>query len=804
MTNEPTMIKNFFKIAWRNLWRHKRMTIINVAGIGIGMAATVLIAIWVQNETSFDQAQPDADNIYRITAHIKISPTETWVWESSQYVLGEQAQKQVPEIENLTRLSPVNYESLNLHYDGRIIPEKKAAYVDAQWFNMFHYDFIEGSPEYFVKNPFSLILTASAAKKYFGNQEAVGKIMRIDTVNYQVSAVVKDNPANSSFQYNVLMPIDARLSDPNTKKNDMNWGNYEYMTFLKLKQGANKNVVATKLLQILAQTWKKGEKGDASYSLINLRDIHFENDLQSSAAIHGNRTMVNVFIALAALLLITACINYVNLTTARASIRSKEVGIRKIFGADRLQLFGQFMSESFVVSFLALLLSVILVQVSMPWFREFTSKEFAQPLTSTITWTIIGLTLLVSFLLNGLYPAILLSSFQPLKVFRGSAVLNFKDSGLRRMLVVLQFTISVILIIGTLVIYTQLRYMEKIDLGYTRSQVFTFNVPWRVLGFKRDKREGTLNAIKQALLQQSAIKDVSMANSELVDLTNSSSGSFDWPGRPKDFNPTFNPLQVDSHFQEMMHLKIASGRWFNGSDADKHNVLLNETALKAINLIGPPVGQRFIHQGDTGVIIGVLKDFHYRSLHDKIGAMIISNQPSGYFYVKTGSNTPAAIAAAEKVWQKFVPEQPFVYSFLDDSYDNLYKTEQQSSVLVSLFAGIAILVSALGLLGLAAFAAEQKVKEIGIRKVLGASVQHIVSLLSADFLKMVLIASIIAFPIAWWAMNKWLQDFAYRISLSWWIFALSAAIAMLIALVTVSLQSVKAATANPVKSLRSE
>jgi putative ABC transport system permease protein len=799
------MIKNYFKFALRNLVRHRRMTFINVAGLGIGMAASVLIVLWVQNELSFDKDQPDADNIYRITTNLSISKAETWVWEHSQYILGDHAAKEIPEVENVTRLKPKVYDPLIMHDGNNVISEKNSAYVDAQWFNMFHYDVIDGSVEPFIKNPFSLVITASTAKKYFGNQEAVGKILRVDTINYQVQAVVKDNPANSSFQYNVLIPIAAELTNPDTKKEALIWNNYNYTTFIKLKPGSNTKAVSAKLLQIL-RTNRKDFDGKSAYRLVNIRDMHFENDIQHSNFIHGNRAIVNVFVILAALLLITACINYVNLTTARASIRSKEVSIRKIIGADRMQLFGQFMSESFVVSVLALVLALLLIQMSLPWFRSFTGKEFAQPLSSPVILLIIGATLVVSFLLNGLYPALLLSSFQPMNVFRGKNLLNFKDSGLRKVLVIIQFTISVILIIGTIVIYTQIRYMQKIDLGYDRSQVFTFNFPWwKIKGIDFDKKGTLLNTVKDDLKEQSAIADVSLASSELVNFNSQSSGSFDWAGRPKDYEPSFAPLQVDQNFQHMMHLKVEAGRWFNTGKADEHNVLLNETAVQMLHLPRPLIGQRFIHQGDTGVIIGVVKDFHYRSLHEKIGPMIIANHQGSGFYIKTvAGSTSAAISAAQKVWKKFFPDAPFEFDFLDDQYNSLYKTEQQSSVLITLFAGIAILVSALGLLGLAAFAAEQKVKEIGIRKVLGASMQHIVSLLSADFLKMVVIASIIAFPIAWWAMNKWLQDFAYRINLSWWIFLSAAGIALLIAMVTVSIQSIKAAIANPVNSLRSE
>lgn len=800
------MIKNYFKIAWRNLWRHKRMTLINVIGLSIGMAATILIVLWVQNERSFDNYQSSINDIYRIKTKLAISPKETWLWESSPYVLGEHAAKEMPEVENLTRIQPSQFSDLTVHYKGNAIAEKKAAHVDEQWFNMFHYDFIEGSADEFNKNPFSVILTQSAAKKYFGDREAVGAVLRIDTNNYQVQGIVKDNPANSSFQFDILIPVAAEFTNAETKSNELEWGNYNFITFLKLRPGADKNKVAAKLTSILRHD-RKDDNGQASFSLINLKDMHFENDVMNSAFLHGNRTIVNVFIALAALLLITACINYVNLTTARSSIRSKEVSIRKIVGAGRLNLFAQFMSESFIISLIAVVLSLALVQTSMPWYREFTGKQFADPVSLILVWQIVGFTLLISFILNGLYPALLLSSFSPLNVFRGRSVLSFKDSVLRKTLVVVQFTISVVLIIGTMVIYRQLNYVQNVDLGFNKAHVFTVDVPWKALG-KNPWKNGPaiLQSIKHEMKQQSAVAEVSLAQGELVNFSNQSSGNFDWPGRPKGFEPSFAPLQADEDFQRMMGLKLKEGRWFNGSPADKHNVLLNETALKLIGLKGDPIGQRFVHNRDTGIIIGLVKDFHYRSLHDKIGPMLIDNRGfTTTVYVKTSpGNEQKVIAAAQMVIAKFAPDQPFEYHFLDDTYDKLYHSEQQSSVLITVFAAIAILVSALGLLGLAAFAAEQKVKEIGIRKVLGASIQHIVKLLSIDFLKMVLIASIVAFPIGWWAMNKWLQDFAYKIDLSWWIFITAGMIALAIALITVSAQAIKAAVANPVKSLRSE
>jgi ABC-type antimicrobial peptide transport system permease subunit len=793
------MTKNYFKTAWRSLWKHPKTTIINLIGLTIGITATVLISIWVKNEFSFDNYHPGKENIYRVKTNLRFSPVQTWVWETASYNLGEFAQKQLPQIQQVARLCT---DDLLLEYNGNRIKEKKCAYVDGQWFNMFHYDVIEGGINSFLRDPHSLILTVSTAKKYFGQRESIGKIIRIDTVNYTVQAIIKDNPANSSFQFGIIIPVAARLTTAQGKRDNASWGNYTYQTFFKLKPGSNIDTIANRLTQIQHSNQKKTS---AVFSFINLRDIHFENDLQSSWLPHGNRKMVNVFAILAVLLMVTACINYVNLTTARASIRSKEVSIRKIVGAGKPQLFGQFMSESFIVTGLSLIFAIVLIELAMPAFNSITDKNFAQPLGSLGTWQILAATLLLCTALNGIYPAVMLSSFKPMNVFRGKTVLSVNDVGLRKTLVVLQFAISVVLIIATMVIYQQMRYLHNIDLGYNKSHIFTFELPWKTLGFDEKKNTVTLAAIRNDLQQQSAIKQVTQASNDIVEMKGGMSGGFDWAGRDKKFDPPVCALSADINFNTLMQLKMKEGQWF--TKADQHNVVLNETAVKELGIRKPVIGQRFVNRDDSGVVIGVVKDFHYLSLHEKIGPLIIDSHPGyqGTFYIQTRTgNTQEALDAAKRVWQKYVAAEPFVFSFIDDKYNGMYQSDERLSTLITFFAGIAILVSALGLLGLAAFAAEQKVKEIGIRKVLGASIKSIVVLLSTDFVKMVLIASVLAFPVAWWAMDKWLQDFAYRIPISWWVFALAGTVALAIALITISIEAVKSAMANPVKSLRSE
>ncbi|GAB3926968.1 ABC transporter permease [Mucilaginibacter myungsuensis] len=795
------MLKNYFKTAWRSLWKHPKTTIINLLGLTIGIAASVLIAMWVQNEYSFDRYHKDADRIHRITAVLKLSPQETWVWETSPFNLSETAKKQIPEIEQVTRVTTA-YDGLLIDMDGKKLKQENCAYVDEQWFKMFSYDVVEGSVASFNKNTYGMILTESTAKKYFGKADALGKTLKVDSNNYKVEAIIKDNPANSSFQFNILVTNAARLADPKQKKNDLSWGNYTYQTYLKLKPGTDLKKLGKQLTGIQKANQ---ESTGTNYSLIGLKDIHFESDQQNSSLQHGNAKMVKVFAILAILLMVTACINYVNLTTARASIRSKEVSVRKIVGAGKGHLFGQFMAESFIVTALALVAAVAVIELSMPAFNSITDKHFTQPLAGAIAWIILASALFLCTALNGLYPAFMLSSFKPMNVFRGKSLLNIKDAGIRKTLVVIQFSISVVLIISTLVIYMQMRFLSNTDLGYTKSHIFVFTLPWKVMGFDRAKTATMLSAMRNELNQQSSIANVTQASQNIVEMRGGNSGGFDWDGRDPKFEPPMVVLSADENFSAMMKLKMKEGRWFNKSD--QHNVILNETAAQVFGLRKPYIGQRFVNRDDTGTVVGVVKDFHYLSLHDKIGPVMIDSHKGnqGSFYIQTrAGNTPQALEAAKLVWEKYVRDEPFVFSFTDDKYNALYRDDQRISTLITLFAGIAILVSSLGLLGLAAFAAQQRIKEIGIRKVLGASVSNIVTLLSTDFVKMVVIASVLAFPVAWWAMDKWLQDFAYRIDITWWVFAVGASAALIIALITVGIEAVRSAVVNPVKSLRSE
>jgi len=794
------MLKNYFRIALRNLWKNRSVNWINITGLAAGMTSAVLIFLWVQNEMTYDSYHPQADRIYRTTAHL----TRTnMTWASSPLPLGNALTESVPEIEQTTSI--VFAYNVIFSVNNELFSEKDGAYVDKHWFDLFHYDFIQGSPSSFFRQPFSLLLTESKAKKYFGNNNPIGQTIRIDTINYQVQAVVKDNPSNSSFRSDFLIPLDAMLSIPERRNDFMTWNNFNALTFLKLRPGTDSRRIAAKITGITSTNPKMT---NVILGLEPLKEMHFETDLTSDGKMeHANRNTVYIFSILGVFLLVIACINYVNLTTARASLRAKEVSIRKFVGAGRRSLFTQFILESLIISALSVLITLILVRLGLPWFRELTGKSFANPLTSAGMWKIIGITLLTATVLNGIYPALLLSSFQPLNVFKGAGILKIKDVWFRKGLVIVQFSFSVILIICTLVIHHQLNYIQKTNPGYDRTQLFTFHLPWTIFKGQTNEQKGTMfDAIKQDLLSYTSIAGTTVASESLVRLESHNVGSADWDGHDTAFHAQVTSLNADEDYKKVFHIEMAQGRWFQPNNPmDLHNFILNETILHEFNIRQPVLGQRFSFLGDTGKIIGIVKDFHFASLHDKIAPLVMYNRPDRRtsFFVKTQpGKTTQALTAAKSLWQRYNPGKPFEYSFLDEEFDKLYTADAKLSTLILVFSIIAILISSLGLFGLSAFTAEQRMKEIGIRKVLGATVSNIVTLLSGDFIRLVTLSIFIATPIAGWAMYKWLQDFAYHIPMTISIFVLAAALAIFIALATISFQSVKAAISNPVKNLR--
>lgn len=712
--------------------------------------------------------------------------------------------RQLPEAEMVTHAQRTQKNELALTVKGDVFTEEWGLYIDKNWFNVFHYKFIEGNPKAFFANPHSLIVTESKAKKLFGKTGIVGKTLGIDSIQYTVQAVIKDNPLNSSFQFDLLLPIQAKLNTKAGLDEANYWGNLGFKTFVKLRPGTDEAKTSNKINALYKSN--KHHQYDLKASLLPLKSMHFENDLPRSAFTHGNIKTVKIISLLAILLLVTASINYVNLSVARAGLRSKEISIRKIAGANRKQLFLQMMAESIVTGFLALVLTIVLVKLCLPFFNVFTAQKFTFNLSETHLMMVLFGTLLTVIALTGIYPALLLSSFNPVSLFRGTGIFKVKVSVLRKALVVSQFTLAVIMIIGAIVVYQQFVFIQQQQTGYNRSQVFTIQVPLKkIFKIDRENWSGFLQPVKHDLLAQSKVKYLSQVDIEsVVNNTFETAGGIDWDGMDPDVNPSYVDFNADADFNKIMNFKFAEGHWFDEKNiSDQKNFILNQTAVKQFGLKEPVIGKRF----KDGRIIGVVKDFFYKSMHEKTGAVVMRMQEPfiASFMIQTyPGKATSALHAAQKIWKNYFPDESFIYTFLDEEFDNLYRDDQRALSFTIVFCGLSILLSCIGLLGMAVLAAQQRTKEIGIRKVLGATVTNIAALLSYDFIKLVVIAFVIASPLAWFAMNKWLQDFAYRIHISWGVFVLAGIIALLIALITVSFQAIKAAMANPAKSLRTE
>lgn len=764
----------------------------------------MLVALWVQNELRFDSYHRRADSLWRIKTDLKISDTETWNWGTTPLKITELC-AQTPGIADVVQIMIPYGQKAVLRRGADFFEEEKYAFVGPGWFEALDYEFAEGSVAGFGERPNDLLLTESLARKIFGNRSALGATVHIDSTQYIVHAVLRDPRPESSFRENVLLPMEAWLKLGDNRKNDGNWNNFNYNTFVELRPGASPEAVGKQLTSLLATA---KQDSNIVLHLGALTDLHFDQSLKDDHFEKGSRRSVGAFALVGLLILLMATINYVSLTTARAQIRAREAGVRKMIGAGQGQLFRLFLGESVLLATLAGGLALVLAQTALPWFSDLAGRTFTLAWGSPLPWLLIGSTLVGTILLAGVYPAILMAGFQPLQALRGAGS-GSSRSVFRQSLVVAQFAISVVLLICTIVIGQQRAFIQNKAMGYDRSQVFGFTIGWRQfqsLGVER--AQSLLATLEQTLRQSAAVAGVSRANDSPVHIKSTHSGSVKFNGLPETANPTVAQLNADENFAALFGLQILEGRWFKaGSKSDENHVVLNETAAQKLGLPKPWLGQRFGFHGREGQVIGLVRDFHFLPMHEAIMPLVIFNEAGwrGAFFVKThpGQSTPA-LAAAEAAWKQLFPETPFKYSFLDEDFNQLYHAEQQAGLLFNLFAGIAIFIACLGLFGLATFVATQRTKEIGIRKVLGASVAGITGLLAKDFLKLVGIAILIATPIAYYFMQQWLADFAYRIDIQWWMFAIAGVFAVVIAFLTVSFQSVRAALANPVKSLRSE
>ncbi|MCU0355592.1 MAG: ABC transporter permease [Cytophagales bacterium] len=795
------MLRNCLKIAWRNLRKGKLYTLINITGLALGMATAVLLMLWVQNEMSYDTYHRQAKNIYRLVAHIKINDTETWHWASTPLRFADYLKANAPEVQQATRLNVPYGDFFTVKVGNELFSEKNFAFVDANWFEVFDYPFVKGNAKDFARDKFGIVLTESRAKQFFGEDDPIGKIVSHDTVNFVVRAVLKDNPSHSSFQFQVLAQNEARLANPSIRENESLWENFPYQTFVVCKEGLDVKQTSDKFSKLLSKA-RNAKEDETALELQPLAAVHMDATVQADGLPpSGDKPALYIFSMVALFILLIACINYVNLTTARANQRGKEVSVKKIIGASNRTLFGQFFTESAITSLLATALATVLIVYGLPLLNSLADNHFL--LTNPTIWLILGGVTLFSIMLTGIYPSVLLASLQPVKLLKGTSVVGVKNATFRKGLVVFQFSFTIVLLIATFLIFKQLKFIQNKQLGYDKEHIYTLTIPWNI-----KNNEAVHQTLLQKLSAESSIVSVTASSMNIVDMQSTQSGSLNWEGKKPDWDPVYHKMSVGSDFQDMFKLKLTEGRWFNETNTDDENhVILNETAVKEFQIPQPAVGRRFELAGRKGQIIGVVKNFHFKSLHEKIAPMVIfrGNNWESTIYVKAApSQFPKAIAVTEKVWRELIPSLEFKYDFLDDTYAKLHAKEQKQLLMFNVFAGVVLLISCFGLFALATFAAEQRIKEIGIRKVLGASVYQIVALLSKDFLKLVLVAFVIAIPVGYYVMHQWLQNFAYRIDIAWWMFALIGFLVLLVALVTVCYQAVRAALSNPVDSLRSE
>jgi putative ABC transport system permease protein len=791
----PIMLRNYFRTAWRNLVKNRFYSLINMTGLTAGLAVGILILLWVQDELSFDRFHRQANQIYRLENWAGTGSSRQ-IWQSTVAPIAEMGKKELPGIKDAVRLSYNGMFNL-FKYKDKTVNEQNTTFADPTLFSMFDFPLIQGNPA----NPFpdnhSIVLTEKTARRYFGTENPIGKILVSDNnTSFKVSGIVQDFPKNSSIQRDMVLPISLLFdkmyegrTDGKNKDNDFSQFNYD--TYFLLQPGASTSSLTDKLRNIHLRN--KPDDTDLTYLLQPLPDMH----LYRADGSEGGIETVRMFSIIAGLILVIACINYVNLSTARSMLRSKEVSMRKIVGAAKGQLFMQFVIETALLFTLAAILAIGLMYILLPAYNQLSRKELVIDFADYRLWQIIGLTILGTLIASSIYPAVLLSSFEPLKALKGKVSARLSEAVFRKVLVVTQFAVSVILIASTFIISNQMRYIRSKELGYDKAHVFGF--------FMRDEMRSHYDAVKANLLNQPGVAAVTRASSNIVQI-GAQTGDNEWDGKEKGETMFVRPVAIDKDFIPFFKMQLAQGANFTGAVADSVHFILNETAVKRAR-IQNPIGKPFRLWKTKGVITGVVKDFHFASMRQKIEPAVFYYNPNQMWalYVKTtGQGATQAVAATERAYKQYNADFPFEYTFLDDSFNNLYQSEQQTALLFNVFATIAILISCLGLFGLATYTAQVRTREIGVRKVLGASVTGIIQLLAKDFVKLVIIAIVIATPIAWYAMSLWLQDFAYRIDVPWWVFLLAGVLALAVALLTVSFQSVKAALMNPVKSLRSE
>ena len=792
------MIRNFFKVAYRNIVRNKGFSAINITGLTIGMASAILILLWMQDELSYDSFNSNKDRIYEVWNRVSFDGKIS-TWNSVPAPLAGVLEKDIPEVERAVRVSTDNKTLFS-------VGEKKIFRIgmiaDTGFFQTFSFPLLKGNPFTALNDQHSIVITEKTAESLFGDENAMGKIIKIDNKdNFTVTGIVKDLPGNTRFSFEYVLPWSSVKYAPGT---DLGWNDNSTHTYVLLKPNASYGAAAAKINSLKQHYSDEAKTMKWELFIYPLKRWRLYSSFSNGIEDGGGRsTFVKLFGIIAGFILLIACINFMNLSTARSEKRAKEVGIRKVVGARKSSIVSQFIGESVLIALLAGIASILLVQLCLPGFNQLTEKTLFINFGSAYTWAALAGFILFTGLLAGSYPAFFLSAFQPVKVLKGS----FKKANAlvtpRKLLVILQFSFAIMLIICTIIVKQQIDYARGRETGYNKDNL--------VYHFMTGDISRNYALIKNELLSAGIAASVTKTNSPLTERWSNGWGQ-GWEGKNPNDNTSFDRYLADEDLGLTAGLHFIQGRDFNLKEfpTDSTALIVNESALKVFKF-KEPLGKIVNDLGINWHIVGVIKDFILTSPYEPTRPLLICGAKSSFMQfavmqIKLNGNHPINenLGKAEAIFKKYNPEYPFEYRFVDEAYAQKFENEQRQGILAALFSGLSIFISCLGLFGLATYMAENRIKEIGVRKVLGASVAGIAGLLSRDFIQLVLISFLIAAPISWWSMHQWLQEYDYRVSIQWWVFAAAACLSVAIAIVTVSYQAIRAAMANPVKSLRSE
>ncbi|HZW64811.1 MAG TPA: ABC transporter permease, partial [Hanamia sp.] len=778
------MIHNYLKTTFRNLWKNKGFTFLNIFGLGIGIACASLIFLWVEDEINFNNYFSNKENLYKIKDSQTYDGT-TFTFDATPGPLAAGIKTEIPGIKNTARSS---WEQQSLFSLGDKNIYERGMYVDSSFLKMFQLEFVQGNAGTAFQQLHSLVITEKMAHKFFGNDNAIGKSLRIDNnASSVVTGVIKDLPESVSFQFEWLAPFKIFENQNNWLQS---WGNNGVLTYVELQPGADTKAINRKLYNYVQS---KARDAEAKMSIYPMSRWRLYDSWKDGKEVPGRIRYVHLFSLIAWIILLIACINFMNLSTARSEKRAREVGVRKVLGAGKSKLVGQFIGESVIMALISAVVAVCIIFAVLPAFNSLVEKQLSIRLFQPLHISALLAIALACGLVAGSYPAFYLSSFNPVAVLKGIRIkMNGSAGFIRKGLVVVQFSISIILIISTIIIYKQINHAKNRSLGYDKENLIYLPL--------QGKLKEHFNAVKNDLVQTGVVKDAALSQSTVLQL-GSNTGDFQWQGKDPDKQVLITVESVSPEYTATMGMRIEKGRnFYDDLKSDSGNIIINQTLAKIIgdkNIIGS-----LITNGDNKfTVVGVIDDFVYNNLYSPSSPLILFPDTSGTNFLtirlKKTSNVAGALAKVENVIKANNPGFPFDYKFVDDQFDQFFKTEMLIGKLASVFAFLAIFISCLGLFGLAAYTAERRTKEIGIRKVLGASAKGLAGLLSKEFLILVMISCLIAFPIAWWMMHNWLEGYEYRVPISWPIFLVAGLLAMLIALFTVSVQAIKAALTNP-------